>query len=117
MEQVFFNVPLIKLEPIFKRWVKEVIVDTSDKSVNDNTNENPFLDTDEAAKFLKRKKSTIYSKVCRGELPHIKKDGKLIFERQKLIEYLESGRVLTDAEIKENAHNYLTTKKKGLNNG
>jgi hypothetical protein len=23
IEQVFFNVPLSKLEPIFKRWVKE----------------------------------------------------------------------------------------------
>ncbi|WP_406683317.1 helix-turn-helix domain-containing protein [Seonamhaeicola sp. MEBiC1930] len=23
MEQVFFNVPLAKLEPIFKRWVKD----------------------------------------------------------------------------------------------
>lgn len=24
VEQVFFNVPLVKLEPIFKRWVREV---------------------------------------------------------------------------------------------
>jgi len=28
-EQVFFNVPLSKLEPIFKRWIKEVQIELS----------------------------------------------------------------------------------------
>jgi len=27
MEQVFFNVPLSKLEPIFKRWMKEAQIE------------------------------------------------------------------------------------------
>jgi hypothetical protein len=28
IEQVFFNVPLSKLEPIFKRWVKEALTES-----------------------------------------------------------------------------------------
>jgi hypothetical protein len=31
LEQVFFNVPLVKLEPIFKRWVMEAISETKPK--------------------------------------------------------------------------------------
>jgi excisionase family DNA binding protein len=72
-----------------------------------------ILTVDDTAVFLDLKKPTIYSKVSRGELPHIKRNGRLYFERQKLIEYLESGRVMSDAEIKENAHTYLTRPKKG----
>lgn len=32
LEQVFFNVPLVKLEPIFKRWVIEAIRETKPES-------------------------------------------------------------------------------------
>lgn len=35
-EQVFFNVPLSKLEPIFKRWMKEVHKDLNNETKPEN---------------------------------------------------------------------------------
>jgi len=37
MEQVFFNVPLAKLEPIFKRWIIEAQAEVLPKQVEQKT--------------------------------------------------------------------------------
>ena len=37
------------------------------------------------------KPSTIYIKVSRNEMPHIKRDGKLWFSRSSLLKWIESG--------------------------
>ncbi len=57
-----------------------------------------LLETNEAAAFLKIAKQTLYSKVMRREIPHLKQGKKLLFERTALQTYLEAGRRQTAQE-------------------
>jgi len=54
-------------------------------------NDTDILTIDEAAHFLGLAKSTLYSKVCRREIPHIKKGNRLYFSKQELNDWLKAG--------------------------
>ncbi|RKD90055.1 helix-turn-helix domain-containing protein [Mangrovibacterium diazotrophicum] len=69
-----------------------------------------LLDTDQASEFLKITKPTLYSKVSRGELPHMKRSKRLYFSKQELKEYLKAGKRLSNAEIDAKATAYLQAK-------
>ncbi|MDA1122429.1 MAG: helix-turn-helix domain-containing protein [Bacteroidetes bacterium] len=113
MEQVFFNVPLSELEPIFKRWIKEAQRELLPKEVDEQKEDYP-LTVQEAGKFLSLAIPTIYSKVSKGELPFMKRSKRLYFSRNELMEYIKEGRNKTNAEIEIEAEQYLD-KKKGVN--
>ncbi len=68
-----------------------------------------------AANFLGIALPTLYTKVSKGELPVCKAPGskRLFFFEADLINYLQSGRKLTTAEIQQQANQYLTNKKRG----
>lgn len=60
------------------------------------------LTIDEAAEFLHLSKSHLYRLTSKGEIPHYKPTGKRIyFFRNDLIEFLKSGKVRTNQEIRE----------------
>ena len=115
MEQVFFNVPLSKLEPIFKRWIKEAQNELQ-QSVNPvaDVKESPerFLTIREAADFLSLNYRTLYNKVNKGELPVMKRGQRLYFSLTELTEYLKAGKKKTFAEIEAEADRYLSNNKK-----
>lgn len=77
-----------------------------------------LLSIDELAELLHLSKATIYSKYSKGELPGGCKRGKrLYFQREVIIAWLKEGRKKSNAEIEQEAELYLSTTKKGLNNG
>jgi len=115
MEQVFFNVPLVKLEPIFKGWVKDVLAENQPQKVEPTDHPDQLLTIQQAAELLSLTVPTMYSKVSRGELPVMKRSKRLYFSRTELLEYLKAGRKKTNAEIESEAETYLI--KKGLKNG
>ncbi|MBK9109921.1 MAG: helix-turn-helix domain-containing protein [Saprospiraceae bacterium] len=115
MEQVFFNVPLSKLEPIFKRWIKEAQAENFPIKGESTNQPEQLLTVQEAAEFLSLTVPTMYSKVSKGELPVMKGSKRLYFSRTELLEYLKQGRKKSNAEIEKEAEAYL--KKKGGNNG
>lgn len=110
MEQVFFSVPLSKLEPMFKRWMKEVQSEMQPAEVALQNKTEQLLTVQEAAEFLNLKVPTIYSKVSRGELPVMKRGKRLYFSSTELMEYLKGGRKKSNAEIESEAENYLGKK-------
>ncbi len=116
VEQVFFNVPLSKLEPIFKRWVKEAQTELQPQKSN-QPNPDRWFDLNELVDYdpEKRSKPTFYNYVHKGTIPYHKRKKKLIFLKSEIDEWLKSGRVKTNAEIETDADDYLT--KKGLKNG
>jgi excisionase family DNA binding protein len=59
------------------------------KESNDNSE---FLDAEQAAKFLKIAKQTLYQLNSQGKLPSIKKEGKLYFKKADLLDWLNSGK-------------------------
>jgi len=117
MEQVFFNVPLSKLEPIFKRWIKEVQTEMQPSKVEPTEQSEQLFTVQEAAQFLNLTVPTIYSKVSKGELPVMKRSKRLYFSSTELMQYLKEGRKKSNTEIEAEAEAYLFNNKKGLNNG
>ena len=118
VEQVFFNVPLSKLEPIFKRWIKEAQTEIQPTKVEPTDQPEQLLIIDEVATLLHLTKPTVYSKVSKNEIPGVCKQGKrLYFDRQTIIDWIKQGRKKSNAEIEQEAKAYLLNNKKGLNNG
>lgn len=63
-------------------------------------NKDELLNVEEASKLLNLSVATIYSKVCRKEIPVNKKGKRIYFYRHELMEWIKSGRVKTYIEIK-----------------
>ena len=53
--------------------------------------EKDFISAKEAAEFLDLRLPTIYSKVCRKELPYMKRGKRLYFSKKQLIEFYQDG--------------------------
>lgn len=117
IEQVFFNVPLSKLEPIFKRWVKEAQAEIQLIKDEPTNHSEQLLTIQQASELLNLTVPTMYSKVSKGELPVMKRGKRLYFFRAELMDYIKEGRKKSNAEIEAEAEAYLSNKKKGLNNG
>lgn len=72
-----------------------------------------LLNVKEAAKFLNLTVPTVYSKVSKGELPHMKRGKHLHFSSTELMDYVKAGRRKTNSELEQEAERYFS-KKKGL---
>ena len=66
-----------------------------------NQKDTEFIGIEEAAKFLKLKKSTIYQLVFKRQIPFYKCTKKLLFIKSELIEWVRKDRVLTIAELEQ----------------
>ncbi|WP_426668962.1 helix-turn-helix domain-containing protein [Mucilaginibacter sp. McL0603] len=67
----------------------------------------------QAAQFLDLAVPTVYSKVCRKEIPVNKRGKRLYFYRSELTEWIKSGRKKTADEIREEAVQQLGISRKG----
>ena len=62
-------------------------------------NKEEVLNIQEASKLLDLSVSTIYSKVCKREIPVNKQGKRIYFYRHELMQWIKSGRVKTYLEI------------------
>jgi len=103
----------ISIDDLIERIALRTAEIISQKSENITTqSKENFLTIEEAASFLKISVHTIYSKVSRKELPSMKRNGRLYFSNLDLVNYLKSGRKITNEEINDEAENYLFKNKK-----
>ena len=93
----FDQIPAM-MNKIFKKL--EHLEQLFEKCSPANTDKDEVLNVADVSKFLNLSVSTIYSKVCRREIPLSKKGKRIYFCRNELIEWIKSGRVLTYTEIK-----------------
>ena len=110
MEQLTFEqIPqaICRIESELYRLRGEVL------KLNQGDSPNDLLDVTEAAKYLNLAKQTVYIKVSKREIPHIKQGKKLRFLKSDLLAWLEQGRKATTKEIKANGEAFLATKKGG----
>ena len=63
-------------------------------------NHDELLNINEASKLLNLSVSTIYSKVCKREIPVNKQGKRIYFYRHELTTWIKSGRVKTYIEMK-----------------
>jgi excisionase family DNA binding protein len=66
---------------------------------NVEENKEELLNIQEASKLLNLSISTIYSKVCKREIPVNKQGKRIYFYRHELMKWIKSGRVKTYFEI------------------
>jgi excisionase family DNA binding protein len=62
-------------------------------------NKDELLNIQETSKLLNLSVSTIYSKVCKREIPVNKQGKRIYFFRHELIKWIKSGRVKTYLEV------------------
>ncbi|RKR05189.1 AlpA family transcriptional regulator [Flavobacterium sp. 90] len=79
---------------------------------NESIHKEELMTISAASKMLNLSVSTIYSKVCRREIPVNKQGKQLYFYKSELQEWIKSGRVKTSLEIakevKFNPHSRLS---------
>jgi excisionase family DNA binding protein len=73
-------------------------------------NQSEYVEIDEACKILMKSKPTIYSLVCKKEIPHYKRGKRLYFKRSELLEWLMQGRRKTIEEIRHSSDKSLSIK-------
>ena len=80
--------------------------------VSINQKDAEYMDIDEASKFLRLKKSTIYQFVFKRQIPFYKNTKKLLFKKADLIEWVEKDRIFTVEELKQIMNNPINDKGK-----
>ena len=77
-----------------------------------------YLDADQAAEFIKMKKSTIYQLVHKRKIPHNKTGKNLLFNKAELVRWIENSKKdsLENLAEKVNLKN-IVEKYKGKDNG
>jgi excisionase family DNA binding protein len=83
----------VKLNKIEKLLKEQKIID-ADKNEE-------LLTIEGAAELLKLSVATIYTKVCKNEIPVNKQGKRLYFYRAELLDWIKSGRIKTNAEIQQ----------------
>jgi excisionase family DNA binding protein len=73
-----------------------------------------LLSIKEAADFLNLSVPTIYSKVSKNEMPHMKRGKRLYFTREELLDYIKGGRKKTNSEIESEALQSLVRKQRRM---
>ena len=76
-----------ELQELIELSVKNAVRVNPKMSNEDDT----LLDTKEAASLIKYEVTSIYGLVKRKKIPFCKIEGKLLFSRRKLIEWIEGG--------------------------
>jgi len=74
-----------------------------------------LLTIEDTAKLLNLSVPTIYSKVCRKEIPVNKQGKRLYFYKSELIAWIKSGRKKTAMEIHQEAEKILASNKRKTN--
>jgi excisionase family DNA binding protein len=92
----FEQMPAALAEVLFR--IKRIEALLSDGQIA-NDIQDEMLDINETSAFLKLSVSTLYSKVCRGEIPAIKPGRRLYFNRSELIDWLKQSRKKSTKEL------------------
>ena len=116
MQKLTFEQLPSAISQLFEKVLKiEELLHQKQETGEHQKTDDELLTVEQAAVFLNLKKSSIYSKVSRNELPVMKRSKKLYFSKLELMQYLKDGRVKTNAELEAEAETYLSNNKKRFN--
>lgn len=90
MEQVFFNVPLSKLEPVVKRWIREIHSEFQSEKV-ESTDHREVLTRKETAELLGVSLVTIHDWSRSGIIHPYKLGNRTYFKRSEIMEVLNQS--------------------------
>lgn len=70
-----------------------------ERNVEAKLPEDELLTIDQVAKLLKLSQATIYTKVCKNEIPVNKQGKRLYFCKKELLDWVKLGRIKTLTEV------------------
>jgi excisionase family DNA binding protein len=109
-EIALISVPLIQIKQMIIAAVSDALSNQQAAKVTAN---DCLFDIEEAAKYCKLSKPTMYGLVSKGEIPHAKKGKRLYFLEAELMNWIKEGRKKTNAELAHEAERIVANKKKG----
>ncbi|MFV5692883.1 helix-turn-helix domain-containing protein [Flavobacterium sp. LT1R49] len=71
------------------------------RKISDADKNEELMTIEGAAELLKLSVATIYTKVCKNEIPVNKQGKRLYFYRTELLDWIKSGRIKTITEIQQ----------------
>lgn len=90
-EQVLFSLPLVKLEPVFKKWVKEVIIETSQQiNLPKAEPRSPIKGIHSLAKYLGVSPAKAQALKNSGILPYFQNGRIVLFDCDKIDEVMHT---------------------------
>lgn len=116
---VLISLPVDEFQALIVSCVNSCLKNNKQTDTKSTDQPEQLLTIQQASELLSLSVPTLYTKVSKGELPVCKAPGskRLYFSRTELMEYVKTGRKLTNAEIEAEADTYLLNNKKRLNNG
>ncbi len=94
------------------RNIENILLDIKHKPIDENLIDK-LLTIDEAAKFLKLAKATVYDYVHRRIIPHSKIEKRLYFSQKGLLEWVKSeGKIKTVDEVNASADESIKIRKR-----
>ena len=85
-----------ELEDIIENSVRKILNDITPHS---NSDYSEFMDVNEAAKYLKIAKQTLYSFTSTSQIPYIKNGKRILFKKDELDAWILKGRRKTVDEM------------------
>ena len=101
MEKLTFDKVPQAIEDILKKLADIEKLLAAKKQNEDRFSE--VMDISKAVEFLKLTKSTIYTKVSRGELPAFKSGKRLLFNKLELIENIQLNKKMSNYQLRKEA--------------
>ena len=104
VETVLFSLPLARLEPIFKSWVRDVIEATRPDPTPAPPADN-WMNLQELINYLpdRPRPQTVYSWCHNKLIPYSKKGKKLLFQKSAVDGWMASGHRKTFAQMQAEA--------------
>jgi excisionase family DNA binding protein len=96
------------LEPIIDECLERAMNKYINSTALEPKDESGIFDMKEAAQYLKISKQTLYGMTSKRALSHYKHGHRVYFKKAELDEWINKGKVKTQAEIEADASTYLT---------
>lgn len=107
--RLLIHLSVDELEQIIKRTIQDVLK----QEIDALNNKNNLLNIQEAASLLNLAVATLYEKTSERTVPFYKHGKKIMFKKSELLAWVESRRVKTIREIKQEATTHQRKNKFG----
>ncbi len=95
------------LEPIIDECLERAMNKYINSIALEPKEESGILDMNEAAQYLKISKQTLYGMTSKRVLTYYKHGHRIYFKKSELDEWIQQGKVKTQAEINEEVSGYI----------
>jgi excisionase family DNA binding protein len=107
METPLYTLTTEAFKTLIKESVRDVLTEYSIKTRNEET----LLNVQEAAALLNLAVATLYEKTSDKVVPHYKHGKKLLFKKSELLAWVESTRIKTLKQIREESTRFVNRKR------